>query len=218
MKIVDIRTRRRSLYALVLDDGFEQDGAKFDDNGYLLIDRGAFDESGLSVGSVLDDDRLAELVRCSAYYRARSRALYYLSSRSFAEKEMADKLKREFGAEAATAAAKRMTELGLIDDGEYAERCAEIMLNVKAWSPSRAVRELTLKGVDRDIAEQAVGRVGCDPCEMIAKLIEKKYAAQLETRDPKAINRVANALARKGYSFSDIHSVIGRYYDDRFYD
>ena len=67
------------------------------------------------------------------------------------------------GEEAASAAAKRMVELCLIDDEGFADRYAEIMLNVKGWSPSRAIRELVLKGIDRDYAEQAVASVGVSP-------------------------------------------------------
>ncbi len=214
MKILDVRTRRKSLYALVLSENPDFDGANTDENGYLLIDRTAFDESGFLSGNDISDNELEELIFTSAYYRARERALYYLSNRDYAEKEMAKKLRREFGEDAANAAAKRMVELCLIDDESYASRCAEVMLNVKRFSPSRAVRELVLKGIDRDQAEGAVAAVGVSPCDMIRDIIDKKYAAVLSDGDPKAINRVVNALARKGYSFSDIRSVISHYCDD----
>lgn len=219
MKILDVRTRRRSLYALVLSETVEEDGAKFDDSGCLLIDRTAFDETGLIPGCDIDFERLIELIERSAYYRARERALYHLSSRDYAEKEMTDKLRREFGQQAAEAAAARMVELGLIDDEKYAGRYAEIMLNVKMWSPSRAIRELALKGIDRDTAEQAVCAVNRDARDLIRELLDKKYAAMIASGDKKAVNRVINALVRKGYSFSDIRSVISNYCDgDGFYD
>lgn len=219
MIILDVRTRRRSLYALLLSETVEEDGAKFDDSGFLLIDRTAFDETGLKSGCEIDDEQLSELIEKSAYYRARERALYYLSNRDYAEKEMSDKLRREFGHKAAERAAARMVELGLIDDERYAFRYAEVMLNVKVWSPSRAVRELTLKGIDRDTAEQAVSAAGRDARDLIRELIDKKYAALLASGDKKAVSRVINALARKGYSFSDIRSVISDYCDgDGFYD
>ncbi len=213
MKILEVRTRRKSLYAVALSEKAELDGANYDEYGYLLLDRTAFDESGYEAGSGLSDDALFELIFTSAYYRARSRALYYLSNRDYAEKEMAKKLRREFGEAAANAAAKRMVELCLIDDESFASRCAEIMLTVKGWSPSRAVRELVLKGVDRDTAEGAVAAVGISPSDQIRDIIDKKYAALVLSGDPKAVNRVINALARKGYSFSDIRSVIGDYCD-----
>lgn len=219
MKIIEVRTRRKSLYALVLSESVEEDGAKFDDSGYLLIDRTAFDETGYAAGSELGCEELSELINTSAYYRARERALYYLSNRDYGQKEMVKKLRREFGEQAASAAAERMVELGFIDDESYATRYAEIMLNVKAWSPSKTIRELTVKGIDRDIAEQAVAAVDCDPRDMIRELIDKKYAHILATNDPKAVIRVTNALARKGYLFSDIRTVISHYCDgDEFYD
>lgn len=219
MKILDIRTRRKSLYALVLSEKPDFDGAKLDENGYLLVDRTAFDESGYAVGNDIPDSETEKLIFTSAYYRARERALYYLSNRDYAEKEMAQKLRREFGEEAASAAAKRMVELCLIDDEGFADRYAEIMLNVKGWSPSRAIRELVLKGVDRDYAEQAVASVGVSPKDLIRDIIDKKYARLVCSGDPKSVTKAVNALARKGYSFSDIRSVIADYCDtDEMYD
>lgn len=214
MKIIEIHTRRRSLYAIAFDELIDNEEAKLDEGGYLLIDRTAFDETGYSVGRELIDDEVNELISNSAYYRARERALFHLSRRDFAEKEMADKLRREFGETAAKAAAARMVELGLIDDERYAERYAEIMLNVKAWSPSRAVRELVLRGIDRDFAMNAVDAVNRDPKDMIRQLIDKKYAVKLATGGQKAAASVSNSLARKGYLFSDIRSVIGEYLNE----
>ncbi len=219
MKILEIRTRRKSLYALILSEKPDFDGAKCDENGYLLIDRTAFDESGYAAGNDISDSDMEELIFTSAYYRARERALYYLSTRDYAEKEMAKKLRREFGEEAANAAAKRMVELCLIDDESFALRYAEIMLNVKGRSPSRAVRELVLKGIDRDYAEYAVSSVGVSPKDLIRGIIDKKYARLVTSGDKKSVTKAVNALARKGYSFSDIRSVISEYCDtDEMYD
>lgn len=214
MKILKIHTRRRSLYAIAFDELIENEEAKLDQSGYLLVDRTVFDETGYAVGRELYDDEFCELIFRSAYYRARERALYHLSRRDFAEKEMADKLRREFGDAAAKAAAARMVELGLINDESYAERYAEIMLNVKQWSPSRAVRELTMRGIDRDFAKSAVDAVNRDPKDMIRQLIDKKYASKLATGGIKAAASVSNSLARKGYSFSDIRAVIGEYLNE----
>ena len=214
MKILKIHTRRRSLYAIAFDELIENEEAKLDQSGHLLVDRTVFDETGYAVGRELCDDELCELIFRSAYYRARERALYHLSRRDFAEQEMADKLRREFGDAAAKAAAARMVELGLINDESYAERYAEIMLNVKQWSPSRAVRELTMRGIDRDFAKSAVDAVNRDPKDMIRHLIDKKYASKLATGGLKAAASVSNALARKGYSFSDIRAVIGEYLNE----
>ena len=214
MKILKIHTRRRSLYAIAFDELIENEEAKLDESGYLLIDRTAFDETGYAVGRELCDDELCELIFRSAYYRARERAFYHLSRRDFSKKEMADKLRREFGDSAAKAAADRMVELGLINDESYAERYAEIMLNIKQWSPSRAVRELVTRGIDRDFAKSAVDAVNRDPKDMIRQLIDKKYAQKLATGGLKAAASVSNSLARKGYLFSDIRAVIGEYLNE----
>lgn len=220
MTIIEVRTRRKSLYALVLSEPIEDSRANLDDSGYLLIDRKAFDESGYRAGSDISYEELDELIYMSAYSRACGRALYYLSRRDWAQKEIADKLTREFGAEASNAAAERMVELSLIDDERYAARCAEILLLSKGVSPSYAVRELCAKGIDRDVAESAVSEVGTDSCETINRLVETKYARLLADGTEKSRNRVFNALARKGFSYSDIRCVIDRFVsdDDRFCD
>jgi regulatory protein len=220
MTITRVAKRRKKLYALFFSQPVgEIPGAEFGDSGEMMVDMRAFDESPFFEGCELDYDDLAQLAALSKLFRAKERAVYLLGIKDYSKKGMADKLRREFGDEAAQAAADRCEELGFIDDERFAERMAEQLINVKRVAPRQAVYLLTSKGVPRDIAEAAVSEIQADPKRQIAELIEAKYLIKLSGGDEKSINRVINALARRGFSFSDIRSVIREYSDsDELYD
>lgn len=67
----------------------------------------------------LDDEELYRLIQRSDAHRAQEKALYLLEHRSHSKKELADKISRTAGREAAERAAERMEELGLVNDAQY---------------------------------------------------------------------------------------------------
>lgn len=171
--------------------------------------------TGLVVGQELDDDTLAALEANSAYLSAKARALNMLSQRSYTAQGLYDKLARQDGEEAAAAAVERMLELNLLDDEDYARRMAGDLVNRKGFSASRAVRELMQKGIDRELAEEAVAGIETDPQLAIAEIVRKKYLQALE--DEKGRRKTINALLRLGYRYGDIQAVLGNLGEDEHY-
>ncbi|MCI8359852.1 MAG: regulatory protein RecX [Clostridiales bacterium] len=221
MKIISVAKRRRSLSALGLTpfpdltflEGVmvesprpRQKGEEPEGDPKLLLDGELCMRKGLKPGMELDEAALAALVAESAGTRARSKALWLLSRRDYGEKELADKLQREFGEQAAGAAARRMAETGLIDDRRYAGYLARQLLEVKRVSVKQAVYQMTAKGIDRELAEEAAAALAPDPKEQIRAVLRQKYARDLTSE--KGVRRAVAGLARKGFAFSDIKTVL----------
>ena len=142
--------------------------------------------------------------------------MWLVSFRDHSQKELLDKVAKDYGFDAAQKAVERLVELNLVSDERYASRYASDLINIKHLSKSGAVRKLREKGIDKDLAEQAVEAVECDFEDSIRTVIEKKYLRYLN--DEKGHRRCVNALLRLGYSYSDINSVVREYTDTDEYD
>ena len=72
-------------------------------------------------------------------------------------------------------------------------------------------QEMRLRGLSSEIIEEAMENFSeeDEPYERLEKLVEQKYARYLTDR--KGVQKVKNALARKGYSFGEIKEVLELY-------
>lgn len=200
MLVTALEPRRKRLTALFLDGEL---AAKLDSETLL--------QSGLRIGMELDDEELYRLIQRSDARRAQEKALYLLEHRSHSKKELADKISRTAGREAAERAAERMEELGLVNDAQYARNLAEELLQRKRFAARRAECELLQKGIDRALAQEMVEELAPEPEESLRFLLERKYQRSLS--DEKGRRRVFAALQRLGYSGEDIRTALRDYID-----
>ncbi|HEX3016543.1 MAG TPA: regulatory protein RecX [Caproicibacter sp.] len=178
----------------------------------VSIDAETYLKSGLKPGDDLTDERLHELIEASDVRRAEQKAMYLLGYRSHSQKELAQKLSRTVSREAADRAAEKMTELGLVNDEEYARSLARSMFGRKGFAASRVRMELMRKGIDRELAEQIAQEAEPDPREAIRQMIDRKYARCLD--DEKGRRRTVAALQRMGYRWDDIRSALHEFITD----
>ena len=200
MLVTALEPRRKRLTALFLDGEL---AAKLDSETLL--------QSGLRIGMELDDEELYRLIQRSDAHRAQEKALYLLEHRSHSKKELADKISRTAGREAAERAAERMEELGLVNDAQYARNLSEELLQRKRFAARRAEYELLQKGIDRALAQEIVEELAPEPEESLRFLLERKYQRSLS--DEKGRRRVFAALQRLGYSGEDIRTALRDYID-----
>ena len=158
-------------------------------------------------GRELDGEELKELRAASASALARNRAMELLSRRPMSEKELIDKLIRK-GEEEETAAdcARWLRENGFLDDESYAAAVARHYA-AKGYGPGRVRAELSRRGVDRELWD---GTIEAMP-ENREKM-DRFIAARLtDPEDREQLRKVSAALYRRGYSWEDIRSALGRF-------
>ena len=208
MKIVALHSRRKSLFGIEFDNEIDPKdyGATADSTGLIAIDRVVCDSYHLCSGFELDDVILSQIIEASYCSRAKSRALWYLERSDCSKKHLIEKLRRNFPQSASVYAAEKMEELGFINDRRFAERMAMSYITEKRVSPQKAAFLMSSKGIDRDLAKEMANAVETDSVEVIKQLIDKKYKNSLD--DAKALSRTVAALARRGFSFSDIRKAI----------
>lgn len=142
--------------------------------------------------------------------KARRKAMLLLEHMDRTEKGLSDRLRQAgFSKEATADAISYVKSYGYIDDARYAENYISYRMDSK--SRQKLLQELTAKGVDRETAAEAWERAAelhqPDERAVLRKSVEKKYAEGTEL-DEKEMRRLYGYLARRGFSFDDIRSVL----------
>lgn len=181
----------------------------FDDQYSLTVDGEYWFSSPWCIKKEIDDEEKEELKEEIECRRAWMSALDLLTMRSHSKKEIIDKLRRKYSKTAASLAAEKAVNLGLINDETFAEMYANELLNRKKYGISRIKNELRLKGISADIIESVVSSLDIDAKESIINLIDRKYARKLT--DEKGRRSVISALQRLGYNYYDIKSALSEY-------
>ena len=158
-------------------------------------------------GRELDEEELKALRAASASALARNRAMELLSRRPMSEKELVDKLIRK-GEDQETAAdcARWLREKGFLDDESYAAAVARHYA-AKGYGPGRVRAELSRRGVDRELWDDTIQAMPEN-----TDRLDRFIAARLtDPEDRDQIRKVSAALCRRGYSWEDIRSALGRF-------
>lgn len=159
-------------------------------------------------GRELDEEELKELYRASRSALARNRAMELLSRRPMSEKELVDKLIRK-GEDEETArdCARWLREEGFLNDESYAAAVARHYA-AKGYGPGRVRAELSRRGVDRELWD---GTIEAMPEN--SEKMDRFIAARLtDPEDRDQVRKVSAALYRRGYSWEEIRSALGRFH------
>lgn len=182
----------------------------FDEEFAFSVDLETLAQFGLQKDMELTEEELEELMEQTQYKKAKDRAFRLLGYKSYTRHLLRQRLLQEdFPQEIVLDVLDRLEELGLIDDLDYARRCAADLLHLKQYSLSRVRQELRHRGVEDADIEEALSTVDCDPLEQIRQVIEKKYRSALA--DEKGRRRAVNGLQRLGYSYSLIRQALSEY-------
>lgn len=162
-------------------------------------------------GMELSEEEADRLIYENDLRRARERALYLMESRDHSYRELFDKLEKNYSEDICFEVCNRLAEIGVINDRRYAEKLCRRLFEVKKLGRYRVRQEMRLKGLGSEIIEETMENFSeeDEPFERLEKLVEQKYERYLTDR--KGVEKVKNALARKGYSFGEIKEVLDLY-------
>lgn len=103
----------------------------------------------------------------------------------------------------------RFTELGLINDVQYAEAFTESRRRRGGWSRRAIAAKLSERGVPRDIADGALEQVNAeDELDTALDLARRRWARGTGLDRQVRRRRMAAMLARRGYSSSVVGTVL----------
>ena len=191
-----------------------------EDGSLLRVGESEVVSFGLYAGMELSGERLEELHAAAALAELKERAVGALSLRPLSRRELVRKLtarprpardgKEKPAADpaAAEAVADWLEELGYLNDAEYAKSVLR-HYSAKGYGERKLRDELYRRGVPRDCWEEALSGVQ-DPENEIDRFIRRKMRGE-DPRDPRALKRTSDALARRGYRWEEIKEGLERY-------
>lgn len=182
--------------------------AFLEDGTILRIGENEVIDFALYAGKELSEEEAARLLESARRSGLKEKTLDLLSRKPQSRKELERKLQEwEASEEEAAAICDRMEELGYLNDTAYAERVVR-HYSAKGYGVKKLRDELYRRGVPRDLWDEALLQAE-DPSNTIDAFVAKKLAGK--TPDRKELKKVSDALARRGYSWSEISSALDRY-------
>ena len=180
---------------------------EFESGETLRSTLGAVTDARLYVGMELDDEAFEELKRDSSKALDRQKALELLSRRPHSRKELCDKLlRRGVSEQSAQDCVEWLSELGFLNDGEYAGAVAR-HYTAKGYGAGRVREELRRRGVERELADETLAGLP-ETTEKLDAFIARRL---VDPSDRDSVRKISAALFRRGYSWEEIRSALRRF-------
>ncbi len=164
----------------------------------------------LNEGDEISEGKLAVIKNTAVFEDAKNYAANLVSSRSYTEKAMREKLISHIGdSEIVDKTISFLKEYKLIDDYDYAIRYAHDLVHLKKLGMSSVKWKLKEKGICPSTIEKVLSELDFseEMEENLKTLAEKKLGTNF---DIKNIIKVKRYLATRGYSFDDINRVFSK--------
>lgn len=203
--MTDITKTKKGRYSLFVDEEF-----------VFSIHKDSFFKTKLTVGTLLTVQELEQLRLEDELLSAKDTAMGILSRSAQSSGMLWDKLSRYYSEASVEGAIARMTELGLVDDTDYAMRLARDCINLRGYSMVRLRQELRRKKLPPNAVEAAIEQFEeRDESDPIIELVLKKYRAKIFDAD--GLRKTIAALMRRGFSYSDIKTALNRIEEEELY-
>ena len=162
----------------------------------------------LYAGRELSEEEGEELVRSVERSSRRQRAIELAAGKPTSRRQLERKLK-DWGAgeEECRTVCDRLEELGYLNDAAYAAQVTR-HYSAMGYGERKLRDELYRRGVPRELWDEALEQAA-DPAAAIDAFLAKKLAGR--TPEGRELKRVSDALARRGYRWSDISEGLRRY-------
>lgn len=201
MKITAIKqqVKRADRYSVYLDEKY----------AFSLREAELF-KLGLHSGQEISEEQLEEYQGESEFGKWYDRTLNLLSFRFRSEWELRDYLRRKECPQGVTEKIlNKLSINGYVNDEQFARRWVEDRRLMKATSRSKLSQELQQKRVPREIIDSVLAddKEATDERDVLRELVNKK-----SHRYPDRI-KFMQYLARQGYSYDDIKTVLNELSD-----
>ena len=173
----------------------------------FVLYKGELSRYGIKEGQEIPGPVYQELVGQVLTKRAKLRAMHLLESMDRTRAELERKLQAgEYPREAVEAALAYVESFGYLDDRRYARHYVEC--KKEGRGKARLKMELAQKGVDRSIIEEVLEEAELDDCRDTIRELVRKRRRGSGPMDDRERQRIYGYLMRKGFSSSDILSVL----------
>ena len=181
-----------------------------DNNPFVVLPSELIEKFGLRIGLEIEAEVIEKLILADEMMHAKNYALDLLNDAIYSKSQMTRHLEREgYSEQTIETIITELIHTGHIRDKLFAENWIHRRLNSNPRGRTLLKQELIEKGVDRDIAEQALTKVKDEDQERLAFEIAEKQAKKY-THLPiqTAQRRLHGFLARRGFASEMIVRII----------
>lgn len=186
-----------------------------EDGSLLKVTERELLDFDLRPGETLDDETLTRLRAAACCSDAKAQAAAMIGRRAMSRADLEKKLgEKGAAAQDARYAAEWLEAIGALNDADYAallvRHCAGL-----GYGPARYRDELRRHGLDRELWDDAIAQAP-DPEELVQRYLQNRFRGGIP--DEKERRRAADALARRGFAWSDVKRALSGYSEDHFDD
>jgi len=177
------------------------------DGACLKITEQELLDFGLRAGDEVDEEMRRRLKAAAGVSDTRATAAELMGRRAMSRHDLERKLLQRGASQTeARYAAEWMEAIGAINDAEYAamlvRHCGQ-----QGYGPGRTREKLREKGVPRELWDDALEQLP-PPEEQIEAFLDSKLRG--EVPDAQQQKKLAAALARRGFGWSDVRAALSR--------
>lgn len=178
-----------------------------EDNSEIKSTLGVITDMRLFQGKELCKEEVESLKKASINSLALEKAINLLSYRSMSANELKNKLLLKcIDEDTANYCINKLTEMSLLNDRVYAESLVRHYVN-QGYGAEKIKYEFYKRGINRDLWEDIL----CSLPESENNI--EKYLAKhkFNPENQKDVNRITNALKRRGFSWDEIKKALTKY-------
>jgi regulatory protein len=181
-----------------------------------FVDAEVVSRLGLRVGADYDDVMADAVAAGAARVAAYDKALECLARGARSSRDLARWLaQREHSPANITLTIQRLTELGLLNDAEFARSFARSRATARGMSRRRIQAELAKRGVARELVDAAITEVMADESvderAMVEGAAERKVRSLAKLEPDVQRRRLYGFLARKGYAPDLVRETVAKF-------
>lgn len=193
MTITKIQLNNQKKYCVYIDEKFVFVGSQKD-----------LDCLKLSENLELTEQKYNYIVEY-VYARAKDSAYRFLGYKARTEKELKDKLEKNYNEETVNQIVKTFKQYNYINDENYAK--AYINNKIKSKSIKVVKYELIKKGVSNDIIDNVVDSLNIDELNTAINLIAKKFKIKTIINE-KEKQKIYSYMLRQGFNYETINKAL----------
>lgn len=164
----------------------------------------------VKIGNEITKDDIEYFNKECNLTKAKNRVMDIINRRLLPKKAIiSDLIKHGFDKETANDAVSEFESLGYINDEFFASEYAKDAFCYKKHGKIRIINDLVQKGIEKDVAKDALSQLEIDEKENISTILKERFSA-LDFSDFKQKNKAVRYLASRGYNISDIINAIDR--------
>lgn len=144
------------------------------------------------------------------YHKAQKYAFWLFARRNHSEKEIRDKLGKNYDNVTVNTVIEKLKKLKLIDDEKFAREWTEYRSRNNK-SKNFIMRELNKKGILRETAIAILDSFSINEPELAYDIIKNKLPRYKKLEPLKAKSKIFQFLAGRGFTYDTIESVIEKF-------